>query len=102
MRIALGLVRADAGEVRWRGVPLNQETRRRIGYMPEERGLYPKMKVGEQVTYFARLHGLEAAAAARAAEEWLGRRGLGERRGVPVEKLALGNQQRVQLAAALV
>jgi ABC-2 type transport system ATP-binding protein len=102
MRIAMGLVRADAGTVRWRGSPLDQETRRRIGYMPEERGLYPKMKVAEQVTYFARLHGLDAAAAARAADEWLGRLGLGERRGDPVEKLSLGNQQRVQLAAALV
>jgi len=102
MRIAMGLLRADAGEVRWRGAPLDQETRRRIGYMPEERGLYPKMKVGEQVTYFARLHGLDAGAAARAADEWIGRLGLAGRRGDPVEKLSLGNQQRVQLAAALV
>ena len=70
--------------------------------MPEERGLYPKMKVGEQVTYFARLHGLDAAAAARASAEWVERLGLAERRGDQVEKLSLGNQQRVQLAAALV
>jgi ABC-2 type transport system ATP-binding protein len=102
MRIAMGLLRADAGTVRWQGRPLDQESRRRIGYMPEERGLYPKMKVGEQVTYFARLHGMGAAAAARAAEEWTTRLGLGERRGDAVEKLSLGNQQRVQLAAALV
>jgi ABC-2 type transport system ATP-binding protein len=102
MRIAMGLVRADAGEVRWQGRPLDQETRRRVGYMPEERGLYPKMRVGEQVTYFARLHGLGAAEAARASEEWVDRLGLGERRGDQVEKLSLGNQQRVQLAAALV
>jgi ABC-2 type transport system ATP-binding protein len=102
MRIAMGLVRPDAGEVRWQGAALDQEIRRRIGYMPEERGLYPKMKVGEQVTYFARLHGLDAAAAARASGDWLGRLGLGDRRGDPVEKLSLGNQQRVQLAAALV
>jgi ABC-2 type transport system ATP-binding protein len=102
MRIAMGLLRADAGEVRWHGRPLDQEARRRIGYMPEERGLYPKMRVGEQVTYFARLHGMGAAAAARAAEDWVSRLGLGERRGDPVEKLSLGNQQRVQLAAALV
>jgi ABC-2 type transport system ATP-binding protein len=102
MRIAMGLLRADAGEVRWQGRPLDQDTRRRIGYMPEERGLYPKMRVGEQVTYFARLHGLDAAAAARASEEWVERLGLGERRGDAVEKLSLGNQQRVQLAAALV
>jgi ABC-2 type transport system ATP-binding protein len=102
MRIAMGLLRADAGEVRWRGCLLDQEVRRRIGYMPEERGLYPKMKVGEQVAYFARLHGLEAAAARRAAEEWTERLGLAARRGDAVEKLSLGNQQRVQLAAALV
>ncbi len=102
MRIAMGLARADAGEVRWRGRPLDEESRRRIGYMPEERGLYPKMRVGEQLTYFARLHGMDAAAAARAAEDWAGRLGLGDRRGDAVEKLSLGNQQRVQLAAALV
>jgi len=102
MRIAMGLARADAGQVRWRGRPLDEAARRRIGYMPEERGLYPKMKVGEQVTYFARLHGLDAAAAARASDEWVGRLGLAERRGDRVEKLSLGNQQRVQLAAALV
>ncbi|MCZ2858200.1 ABC transporter ATP-binding protein [Blastococcus sp. VKM Ac-2987] len=102
MRIAMGLVVPDAGEVRWQGRPLDQQLRRRVGYMPEERGLYPKMKVGEQVTYFARLHGLDAAAAGRASAEWVDRLGLGERRGDPVEKLSLGNQQRVQLAAALV
>jgi ABC-2 type transport system ATP-binding protein len=102
MRIAMGLVRPDAGEVRWAGRPLDQEARRRVGYMPEERGLYPKMKVSEQVTYFARLHGLDAAAATKSAQEWVERLGLGERRGDAVEKLSLGNQQRVQLAAALV
>jgi ABC-2 type transport system ATP-binding protein len=102
MRIAMGLARADAGEVRWRGRALDQGVRRRIGYMPEERGLYPKMKVGEQVAYFARLHGLDRAAARRAADEWIEVLGLGARRGDPVEKLSLGNQQRVQLAAALV
>ena len=102
MRIAMGLVRADAGEVRWQGRALDQALRRRIGYMPEERGLYPKMRVGEQLAYFARLHGLDSAAAARAAEHWADRLGLGERRRDQVEKLSLGNQQRVQLAAALV
>src|SRR3954467_5430838 len=102
MRIAMGLARADAGQVRWSGRPVDEAVRRRIGYMPEERGLYPKMKVGEQLTYFARLHGLDAGPAARAAESWAERLGLGERRGDRVEKLSLGNQQRVQLAAALV
>ncbi|TFV53054.1 ATP-binding cassette domain-containing protein [Blastococcus sp. TF02A_35] len=102
MRIAMGLARAEAGEVRWHGRPLDQQVRRRIGYMPEERGLYPKMKVGEQITYFARLHGMDAGAAGRASAEWTERLGLGARRGDAVEKLSLGNQQRVQLAAALV
>jgi ABC-2 type transport system ATP-binding protein len=102
MRIAMGLARADAGQVRWNRRPVDEAVRRRIGYMPEERGLYPKMKVGEQLTYFARLHGMHASAAARAAAGWADRLGLGERRGDRVEKLSLGNQQRVQLAAALV
>ena len=102
MRIAMGLLRADAGEVRWRDRPLDAAMRRRIGYMPEERGLYPKMKVTEQVTYFARLHGVAAGPARRAADEWVERLGLAERREDRVEKLSLGNQQRVQLAAALV
>jgi ABC-2 type transport system ATP-binding protein len=102
MRIAMGLVRADAGDVRWQDRSLDQELRRRVGYMPEERGLYPKMRVAEQVAYFARLHGLDGTAASKAAGEWVERLGLGERRGDAVEKLSLGNQQRVQLAAALV
>jgi ABC-2 type transport system ATP-binding protein len=102
MRIAMGLATADAGEVRWRGRPLDADLRRRIGYMPEERGLYPKMRVAEQVAYFARLHGLGATAAQRAAAAWVERLGLAERRADRVEKLSLGNQQRVQLAAALV
>ena len=102
MRIAMGLAGADAGEVRWRGHPLDDDVRRRIGYMPEERGLYPKMRVGEQLAYFARLHGLDARAAARAADEWAERLGVGARRRDAFEKLSLGNQQRVQLAAALV
>jgi ABC-2 type transport system ATP-binding protein len=102
MRIAMGLARADAGEVRWNGRPIDDDMRRRIGYMPEERGLYPKMKVIEQVAYFARLHGLDADIAGRAAEHWVARLGLADRGGDKVEKLSLGNQQRVQLAAALV
>jgi ABC-2 type transport system ATP-binding protein len=102
MRIAMGLLRADAGEVRWRDRPLDGAIRRRIGYMPEERGLYPKMRVAEQITYFARLHGMAAAPARQAAGEWVERLGLGARADERVEKLSLGNQQRVQLAAALV
>jgi ABC-2 type transport system ATP-binding protein len=102
MRIVVGLLIADRGEVRWRGEPLDAAVRRRIGYMPEERGLYPKMRVGEQLEYFAQLHGLSAAESSERAESWAGRLGVAERSGDAVEELSLGNQQRVQLAAALV
>ncbi|MDF0529798.1 ATP-binding cassette domain-containing protein [Tsukamurella sp. 8F] len=102
MRIAVGVLAADSGTVRIAGHPVDAETRRRIGYMPEERGLYPKMKVGEQLRYLARLHGFSAASAARAAETWTDRLGVGSRREDTVDALSLGNQQRVQLAAALV
>ncbi|MFD1149501.1 ABC transporter ATP-binding protein [Saccharothrix hoggarensis] len=102
MRIALGVLAADSGEVRWNGAPITFETRRRIGYMPEERGLYPKMKVLDQLVYLAELHGLGTNAAHRSADNWIARLGLRDRRDDEVQKLSLGNQQRVQLAAALV
>jgi ABC-2 type transport system ATP-binding protein len=101
MRIVMGVLAADSGAVRWQGKPLTLKRRRRIGYMPEERGLYPKMRVGEQLTYLARLHGMKAAAARRAVDAWTERLGVAARRGDEVQKLSLGNQQRVQLAAAL-
>ena len=102
MRIAMGVLAADSGEVRWQGGPVSFEMRRRFGYMPEERGLYPKMRVGEQLVYLARLHGLTGPDARRAADRWVERLGVADRRDDAVERLSLGNQQRVQLAAALV
>jgi ABC-2 type transport system ATP-binding protein len=102
MRIVLGVLTADAGEVRWQGRPVDAELRRRIGYMPEERGLYPKMKVGDQLRYLARLHGLSTAEAGAAVTRWTAQLGVGARLGDEVQKLSLGNQQRVQLCAALV
>lgn len=101
MRVILGVLAADAGEVRWAGAPMTLDVRRRIGYMPEERGLYPKMKVGEQLVYLSRLHGMSAPAAAAAVDSWLERLGVASRRDDEVQKLSLGNQQRVQLAASL-
>jgi ABC-2 type transport system ATP-binding protein len=102
MRIALGVLAADAGEVRWDGARITLDTRRHIGYMPEERGLYPKMKVGEQLIYLARMHGLSARDAKRSMEAWTERLGVAHRQGDDVQNLSLGNQQRVQMAAALV
>ncbi|WP_460365672.1 ABC transporter ATP-binding protein [Actinocorallia lasiicapitis] len=102
MRIVLGVLSADSGEVRWGGEPLSDDVRRTIGYMPEERGLYPKMKVAEQLVYLARLRGLAKDRATASVDLWLERLGVASRRDDEVQKLSLGNQQRVQLAAALV
>jgi ABC-2 type transport system ATP-binding protein len=102
MRIVLGVLTADAGEVRFAGTALTFEARRQIGYLPEERGLYPKMRLAEQLAYLAELHGMAASPARAAASKWLDRFGLAERAKDDLQSLSLGNQQRVQLAAALV
>ena len=102
MRAVFGLVELDAGRVLWDGRPIGPVERLRFGYMPEERGLYPRMAVGEQLEYFGSLHGLTRDAARAAATHWLERLGLESRAGAKVEELSHGNQQRAQLAAALV
>jgi len=101
MRTIFGLVEPDSGEVLWDGRPAGLEERLRFGYMPEERGLYPRMAVAEQLAYFGTLHGLSDAAARVAATRWLDRLALAARADAKVEELSHGNQQRVQLAAAL-
>lgn len=102
MRIALGVLKPDSGTVSFGGKQMDLSLRRRVGYMPEERGLYPKMKVGEQLIYLARLHGLSFKAARAAMEHWTEVLGVATRRDDELQKLSLGNQQRVQLASALV
>jgi ABC-2 type transport system ATP-binding protein len=102
MRAVFDLVELESGTVRWRGATVTAADRRRFGYMPEERGLYPNMVVAEQIEYLARLHGVEADKAGPATLEWLERLGVADRATSKVEALSLGNQQRVQLAAALV
>ena len=102
MRAIFGLVELDSGHVLWDGRPVGAEERLRFGYMPEERGLYPRMRVADQLAYFGRLHGLGGGTARRAAASWLERLGLADRAEAKVEELSHGNQQRVQLAAALV
>jgi ABC-2 type transport system ATP-binding protein len=101
MRIVLGVLESDAGQVRWFR-PMTDRMSKCVGHMAQERGLYPKMRVRDQLEYFARLHGLSAGDAANAAGYWIERLGVAERAGDRVEQLSLGNQQRVQLAAALV
>lgn len=102
MRILLGVLSADSGTVSLNGQPLTAADRGRFGYMPEERGLYPKMAVLEQLVYLGRLHGMSTAAARESASGLLERLGLTERANEHLESLSLGNQQRAQIAAALV
>ncbi|OKL46085.1 ABC transporter ATP-binding protein [Boudabousia liubingyangii] len=102
MRISMGVLSPTSGSVTWNGQPIDRSVQRLFGYMPEERGLYPKMKVGEQLNYLARLHGLDAPSAKQAVDFWTETLGVKKRINDEVQKLSLGNQQRVQLAAALV
>ena len=102
MRIALGVLAADSGEVLLDGRPLDDDTRRRIGYMPEERGLYGKEKILDQLVFLAKLHGVDGKAAKQRGTELLEELGLGERVNDKLDDLSLGNQQRVQLAASLI
>ncbi len=102
MRAIFGLTDLDAGVVKWDGTPVGRAQWRRFGYMPEERGLYPGMQVAEQVEYLGRLHGMAPDAAAVATRTWLERLDIADRAASKVEALSHGNQQRVQLCAALV
>jgi ABC-2 type transport system ATP-binding protein len=102
MRTVFGLVEPDAGAVRWDGRAISSDERMRFGYMPEERGLYPRMPVGDELAYFGLLHGMDEREARAAAAGWLDRLGLADRAGATVEELSHGNQQRTQLAAALI
>jgi ABC-2 type transport system ATP-binding protein len=102
MRCIFGLAVPEAGEVSWDGKPVDADTRLRFGYMPEQRGLYPRMRVGEQLAYFAQHHGLSGRDARARTAVWLERFGLADRTKSKLEDLSHGNQQRIQLATALV
>ena len=102
MRTVFGLVELDAGVARWRGRPIGPEERARFGYMPEERGLYPRMQVRDQLVYLGRLCGRPRRAVEPTVDGWLDRLGLAARAKDRLDALSHGNQQRVQLIAALV
>jgi len=102
MRSIIGLTSVDSGSVHWHNRPITFEDRRLIGYMPQERGLYARMKVHEHIAYFGRLAGLDADIADSRAHEWAERVNLGDRKDDMIQELSTGNQQRVQLAVALV
>jgi ABC-2 type transport system ATP-binding protein len=101
MRICLGILRADAGEIRWNGTPTTELPRRTWGYLPEERGLYPRMTVLDQLVYFASLYGRPADQARRDARDWLARFRIPDYADRRAEELSKGNQQKVQFIAAV-
>ena len=102
MRVILGVLAPNSGTVTLDGEPVTAELRTDFGYMPEERGLYPKMPVAEQIVYLGRLHGMPVDEAKKSTDALLDKLGLGPRANDTVESLSLGNQQRAQIAAALV
>jgi ABC-2 type transport system ATP-binding protein len=102
MRAVFGLVDLDAGTVRWHGRPVSAAERARFGYMPEERGLYPRMRVRDQLVYLGELCGRAGRDATRSVDYWLERLDLAGRAADRLDALSHGNQQRVQLIAALV
>ncbi len=101
MRIILDILRADAGSVTWNGVPNTAVPRRVWGYLPEERGLYPKMPVDDQLIFLARLYGASERDARRGLDAWLERFAITENRKKRVEQLSKGNQQKIQFLAAV-
>ena len=102
MRSVFGLLELDRGEVRYLGQKITDDDQLRLGYMPEQRGLYAKMGILAQLVYFARMHGMTKEDATVASMNWLERLGLADRAADNLETLSHGNQQRIQLAAALV
>jgi ABC-2 type transport system ATP-binding protein len=101
MRIVLDILHADAGTVTWNGRPSTELPRRTFGYLPEERGLYPRMKVLDQLVFFAYLYGVPRAAAAREVRAWLARFRVPEYADRRAEQLSKGNQQKIQFIAAI-
>ena len=101
MRMILDIIRPDSGHITWDGQDVREVSRRSWGYLPEERGLYPKVGVEEQLIFLARLNGLSKPAAQRNLDEWLERFQITEYRKRKVEELSKGNQQKIQFLAAI-
>lgn len=101
MRMILDILRPDSGSITWNGQDVRQVPRRNWGYLPEERGLYPKMRVDEQLLFLARLNGLSKQDAEKALAEWLDRFQISSNRKKKIEELSKGNQQKVQFLATI-
>ncbi|MBC8079380.1 MAG: ATP-binding cassette domain-containing protein [Gorillibacterium sp.] len=102
MRMVLGLIHPDAGRIRYNGKPYSNELLGRMGYLPEERGLYPKFKVSDQILYLAELKGMSRTAAGKSLKQWLDKFGVPEYYDKKVEELSKGNQQKIQFIASVV
>lgn len=102
MRMILDIIRPDTGSITWNGTPTAEIPRNRFGYLPEERGLYPKMKVEEQLLFLAQLYGADIRQARATLDEWLERLNIVENRNKPVDQLSKGNQQKIQFLAAII
>ena len=102
MRMILGILVPDGGRVTWNGEAIHDRSRRHFGYLPEERGIYGKMKVKEQITYFGKLHGLREPDVSKRVGRWIERLGLAVYADRPCSELSKGNQQKVQVACAAV
>ncbi|TLS51239.1 ABC transporter ATP-binding protein [Paenibacillus antri] len=102
MRMVLGLIYPDEGKISYGGQPYSQAVKEQFGYLPEERGLYPKVKVSDQILYLAELRGMRRADADKALKSWLERFGVPENYGKKVEELSKGNQQKIQFIAAVI
>lgn len=100
IRILTDVLPADGGRILVDGKPIDYRTLK-FGYLPEERGLYPKKKIIEQLVYFAQLKGMNTADATAASDRWLARLGMSEYRNRKLETLSKGNQQKIQLITAL-
>jgi len=98
----LDIIRPDTGEILWRGAPIDEHVRRRCGYLPEERGLYQKMRVEDQLQFFAQLYGMGRTQASEAIRRWLEVFGIADRRRSRIEELSKGNQQKVQVLTSLI
>ncbi|HEY5341004.1 MAG TPA: ATP-binding cassette domain-containing protein [Candidatus Aquilonibacter sp.] len=102
MRMILGILVPDSGRITWNGVAVRRDSRRHFGYLPEERGIYGKMKVRDQIAYFGKLHGVRDPDLSKRVDRWIERLGLSVYATRPCAELSKGNQQKVQVACAAV
>ncbi len=101
IRMILNIVKKDSGAIKWNNKPVTEQIRS-FGYLPEERGLYPKVKISEQLMYFARLRGVDSQKAKKDIDFWLERLEAAQYLNMPAEKLSKGNQQKIQFIASII